>query len=380
MRERSVTDISNLIGMIYDCALDPECWPEALAAMRRQLGFQYATLALQALPAGIPLLQASSGLAAEWLARIPDYSADFIDRWGGRARVDMLPLTEPAVLSRVNPGWNLHANRYFCEWAEPQGIHDVMALGVLRGPDAIGSIILARHHEQGEISEQEISLGRLLLPHLQRVIAISRILETERLTTSSLRAVLDRLTVGVVLVDTVKTILHANRAAQMMLQSGDVISSRRNCLEFTARAASMALDAAIGRGRPGRGARSCGVDVPIRDERGQNYMVHILPITKGSRRAEVQSAASAALFINPVSSTLNVRRPALATMFELTDAETRVLESITQGSSVGSAARALGVSMATVKTHLQHIFDKTGVRRQADLVALVASLALSPDE
>jgi Bacterial regulatory proteins, luxR family len=33
---------------------------------------------------------------------------------------------------------------------------------------------------------------------------------------------------------------------------------------------------------------------------------------------------------------------------------------------------ALGVSETTVKTHLQHVFEKTGTQRQADLVKLVA--------
>ena len=35
-------------------------------------------------------------------------------------------------------------------------------------------------------------------------------------------------------------------------------------------------------------------------------------------------------------------------------------------------APALGISETTVKTHLQHVFDKTGINRQADLVKLVA--------
>ena len=39
---------------------------------------------------------------------------------------------------------------------------------------------------------------------------------------------------------------------------------------------------------------------------------------------------------------------------------------------VPEVAPVLGVSETTVKTHLQHIFDKTGARRQADLVKLVA--------
>ena len=42
------------------------------------------------------------------------------------------------------------------------------------------------------------------------------------------------------------------------------------------------------------------------------------------------------------------------------------------GGTVGNLARTLGISQATVKTHLQHIFDKTGTRRRADLMQLIA--------
>jgi DNA-binding CsgD family transcriptional regulator len=38
----------------------------------------------------------------------------------------------------------------------------------------------------------------------------------------------------------------------------------------------------------------------------------------------------------------------------------------------------LGISEATAKTHLHHVFEKTGTSRQADLVKLVAGYCLAP--
>jgi DNA-binding CsgD family transcriptional regulator len=37
-------------------------------------------------------------------------------------------------------------------------------------------------------------------------------------------------------------------------------------------------------------------------------------------------------------------------------------------------AEELSVSVTTVKTHLRHVFEKTGTHRQAELVRLVLSL------
>jgi DNA-binding CsgD family transcriptional regulator len=45
---------------------------------------------------------------------------------------------------------------------------------------------------------------------------------------------------------------------------------------------------------------------------------------------------------------------------------------VVQFSGVPEVASVLGISEATVKTHLQRVFEKTGSKRQADLVKLVA--------
>jgi DNA-binding CsgD family transcriptional regulator len=64
-----------------------------------------------------------------------------------------------------------------------------------------------------------------------------------------------------------------------------------------------------------------------------------------------------------------------ARQFQLTPSEVRVLDAVLKVSGVPKMAEALGISQATVKTHLQSIFGKTGVRRQADLIKLVAAHA-----
>ena len=45
---------------------------------------------------------------------------------------------------------------------------------------------------------------------------------------------------------------------------------------------------------------------------------------------------------------------------------------IVQLGGVSEVAPALGISEATAKSHLQHIFAKTDTSRQADLVKLIA--------
>ena len=46
-----------------------------------------------------------------------------------------------------------------------------------------------------------------------------------------------------------------------------------------------------------------------------------------------------------------------------------------EANGIPAMAAMLGVSDDTVKTHLKHIFEKTGAHNQVDLVKLVASLS-----
>jgi DNA-binding CsgD family transcriptional regulator len=65
----------------------------------------------------------------------------------------------------------------------------------------------------------------------------------------------------------------------------------------------------------------------------------------------------------------------MAELFKLTPAELRVASAIIDIGGVPDVASVLGISETTVKTHLQHLFEKTGTNRQADFVKLVAGFA-----
>jgi DNA-binding CsgD family transcriptional regulator len=60
----------------------------------------------------------------------------------------------------------------------------------------------------------------------------------------------------------------------------------------------------------------------------------------------------------------------MAAAFGLTGAEARVLAGLLSGRTLVETAAALGISTSTAKSHLENIFMKTGVSRQAELVRL----------
>ncbi|TWG49783.1 response regulator transcription factor [Aminobacter sp. J44] len=61
----------------------------------------------------------------------------------------------------------------------------------------------------------------------------------------------------------------------------------------------------------------------------------------------------------------------LSKRFTLTNAEARVAIALTEGKTLAEIAKAFGVSRTTVAYHLRNIFQKTGVNRQTELVAVL---------
>ena len=70
---------------------------------------------------------------------------------------------------------------------------------------------------------------------------------------------------------------------------------------------------------------------------------------------------------------LNRQIGAAIDIYGLSGTQGELVRHIVTGSDIAASARGLGISPNTAKTHLQRIYDKTGVRTQSALVRLVLS-------
>jgi DNA-binding CsgD family transcriptional regulator len=62
--------------------------------------------------------------------------------------------------------------------------------------------------------------------------------------------------------------------------------------------------------------------------------------------------------------------------YRLTLAERQILDRLAGGEVPAEIARTMKIAMATVRTHLHRLFEKTGTRRQAELIKLYLESAL----
>ncbi len=65
-----------------------------------------------------------------------------------------------------------------------------------------------------------------------------------------------------------------------------------------------------------------------------------------------------------------------ATNHEFTERELDILKELTTGDTNGEIAQRLGISVATVKSHIQHLMEKTGFKTRTELVSEARGLGI----
>jgi DNA-binding CsgD family transcriptional regulator/PAS domain-containing protein len=349
--------LSELIGSIYDCVLDPDLWEPTLERIKGALQCQNAQLHLSDLRSNRLLISKIVGF--EWpehgSEHLPEAHARLMEFFAAHPSLD-----EPFVAMRHLPPGYVDSSPYFREILRPMGLVDMMQYCLMQAPDRFAGLGFARNELEGPFTDREIELGGLLLPHIKRAVTISNVLDARTIERARMTEALDALQCGVLLTDERGTILHANRSADEMLRNGNAIRSAGGLLNAKASAANRELSSAIKLAAHDEAQMGkTGLSVRLTDPDELPLFAHVLPMNGSELRTRLQPTSVAAVFIG---------RPepgddgaALAVAFGLTRAETQVLTSLLAGRTRAETAAHLGITLATTKTHLINIFAKTGV-------------------
>jgi len=257
---------------------------------------------------------------------------------------------------------------------KPQGLCDVIAIGLARDAGALGSLAFGRHVDTGAIGAREEEIVRLLIPHLQRAATINRMLDMSASAKETFEATIDTLSVPVLLTDDRMRIVHANTAARRLFERGDLLREVGGILGTTSKSVTRALEVAVERASSDIGALGRkGLGIPVRRDGGESGALHVLPLRQGTARAP---RAVVAIFVAHVATPFIPPTESVAALFDLTPAESRVFDLLAGGRTVAETAASLGVEQSTVKTHMLRLYDKTGVKRRSELQQLARSLSI----
>jgi DNA-binding NarL/FixJ family response regulator len=106
-----------------------------------------------------------------------------------------------------------------------------------------------------------------------------------------------------------------------------------------------------------------------------------MPLANAAPRGAGETAeATTAVFVRRATMDAPSAPDIIAESYKLTPTELRVLCALVEVGGVPDVAASLGIAETTVKTHLARLFAKTGARRQAELVKLVAGFSMPVTE
>jgi DNA-binding CsgD family transcriptional regulator len=365
---------STLVGDIYDASLDPGLWPSVFDEICEFVGCRQSSAVFQDVVRQKVDVYLTSTVD-------PHYRELFQEQY-----FKLNPIFPAVMFSEVGrtvpatdvlPREEFVQTRFAREWLTPQGYLDAVFTTLDKSPTSCTFMVAIRNGRQGLFDEAARRRFALVVPHVRRAIVVGKTLDLHKVDAAALADSLDTLASGMFLVDGTGRIVHANVRGRVMVSQGDVVRAIGGKLGAADAAADQALldaftscqkgDTALGRK---------GVALPIKARDQTRYVAHVLPLTSGARRkAGASYSAVATVFVQKAALDLPSPSEAVAREFNLTAAELRVLFAIIEVGGVPEVAEALGVSEATVKTHLHRLFAKTGARRQVDLTKLVAGYA-----
>lgn len=338
--------MNELIGSIYDAALDAELWINVLNAVRTITPCRVASLYSLDRLSDKPTIHQLVGMEVS-------VERDFLQKWGSNN-----PIT--GAVAHLEPGqvgWWASIMDYeafkrtpiFREWGEPNGYCDGINVMLENTVSRLAAVSLIRGVEDGPTDPPTVARLELLAPHFVRAVRIGRVLENVTLRERAFERTLDALASAVLLVSPTGGLVYANAVAQRLMRAG--LPLRRIAEAAVADQAYLVTLA--------DGVRRTSHCLPLghlgAGQTGSRLQACRVVVLKEEVRIDSAIASAAAVY-------------------KLTRRECDVLFGLFESGSVPAISRLLGISKNTVSTHMKRLFYKTGTQRQAELASLISTM------
>ena len=374
----SNAELSRMIGDIYDCAVEPSRWFQTLDSIRDRLELAFVQLNFTSQDrsgAGLPpdMITFQTDWNREWIDKLPSLLAIMpgVDAWF-EAEIDT-PISQMQLL----PESEFRATKFFEAWVKPQGLRDTCNTPLVKRKDLTGMLVATSYEARDLFDDADREIFGLLSPHVRRALMISGMRAENRFRANLSRNLLDTLATGIMILTRGGKLVFANASAEELLSSGRNIAVKAGRVQAAhapfAKGFDEAVERACAENDTDIGLYGNGIPLPSRD--GAPAVCYILPLGKSERRRAL-GPGLAALFISTDRASLPPTLEALSALTGLTSQESRVALMIAGGVSPKDGAAQLGISLNTMRSHITHIFQKTGTNDQQAVARLVGDLSL----
>lgn len=384
---RSLPDAEmHLIGDIYDAALTPGLWPQVL----RQL---------------VELTDCNSAIITALDHLNPDYTVAFthnipaaplqVYREAGLDRLDMELHIPPMLRTGVGTivsSTTMHGSQeeylrragdFYERCLKPSRIYYVAGMLLEHGDFRSATLGVHRPPEAAPLGAEHTARLARLAPHFRRALQIHRQLTAVQRHNVLLYRMLDAMVAGVLLLDARGHVRYANPAAEALLRRHDSLRlTMRAELQAAQPAANATLQAllraAIGTGLrqspPPGGDNVIGLSAP---DGSQLLMLTLAPLSELTGYADLAGdGIAAAVFVTDPQAAVTLSRRLLQESYGLGPRECDICEAFVRHATLEGTAQACGISLASVRSYLRDIYEKTGQHSQAELMRLLTGLRI----
>jgi DNA-binding CsgD family transcriptional regulator/PAS domain-containing protein len=362
-----------LVGKIYDAAVEPELWEhflrEAACVLEASSG---ALVAHDLANADINRL-----ITSGFDERILRQYAEHIHKVEIWVDVPENPPNETMILSQEHcTNRQTFQTEMYQDCGRRQGAFHVTEGFVARDEGRFAKVGFQRPVNADPFHEGHRTLLNVLAPHLQRAFQLNRKFWEQNAHSKGMSALLDRLAVGVILLDEEERVVFVNRAAAALLRDNHGLHLRQKmlCGETTGETAALRklVHEAISTGNGNGNGLSPGGGLTLHDKHGEPMHVQVCPLrTERTPIGLAHESPRAAVFVSAPGKRPVPPEEALQALFRLTPAEGRLAVGLAEGQTLEEIAESFGITKGTARVQLKSIFSKTDTRRQAELVRIV---------
>jgi len=358
--------LDHLIGVLYETAIEPHRWSEAMTLCAHYAGGIAAHMLSINKQFNQPVF---SVLGGEIMTQENegDYVSHYINIDPRMSMMEDAPVHEWRSCQDYLNRQFVAGSEFYQDFLIPNGGRFTMAAWVDDGLEEHTVIGIHSTSNNDLFGNAELIAAQRFSGHLQRALRL-------RTHTQSLQAraelgarAIDALTLAMLIVNATGIILHMNASAEHLLNSKTCgLNCKVGGLSATHPVNKYRLTALIiqATGCPALGGAMFLSDAETRQ-------VFVTPLPAASTFAQDWQTPLALVLVMDAGKTLSPLQ-FLGKLYDLSPTELRVASALLEGKSPEEYTQEAGVTMNTVRSQLKNLFRKTGTRRQSELVALLS--------
>jgi DNA-binding CsgD family transcriptional regulator/PAS domain-containing protein len=359
-----LTRFSQLVGEVYEGALDPKLMANALKSFLKLYDANYVTLILRVPDQpdmGVMIIAGDiEGAGDVSYMTYPQTNTPFVNQ----------PLDRVFAVDDIMTSTEWEHSAYFKAFCGPNDVYHVMGADISTPDGGKLRFRITRPKRSPNFSANERALCAMFLPHLRRALQLHNLLDRSESLSELYSQAISRLSVATLVLDESGSVLRVNPVAQEILARSDGLKLVGGRLEATYPSDNRELQRLI-RGAFSPDAPKSAEAMSVTRPSGLVNLGVVVESIPSLDWAEEKGQPAALVYIRDASSKSLASEVVTKQLFNLTKAETALAMELANGLSLEEAAEVLNIRRNTARAHLRSIFSKTGVRRQTELVRIL---------